>query len=460
MVRIILLILLSGLTTAVKAQHLLNLDSCRALALSNNKQLSVAQIERDVAKNIRLSARTKYLPQISAMGAYVHTDKDVSILSADQQTTLRHLGSMAPGTMSSLFDVMGNRVADALQTDTRNVFAGTVTVTQPVFMGGALVAMNRMATLNEQLADNTTEAKRQTTIYDTDKAYWTVVSLAHKKRLAEGYLTLVKRLDGDVDRMIREGVATRADGLSVKVKVNEAEMTLAQIDDGLALARMLLCQLCGLPLADSITLVEESEGMMQETAYASVYDIATAADNRPEIRAMQNAVDISKQTVRVARAGYMPKVMLTGGYMFSNPNVFDGFQNKFGGMWNVGVVVHVPIWNWGDVTYKVRAAKGISAIANLEMEEAREMIELQANQSAFHLNEAHKRLRMAEQSIARAEENLRSANIGFREGVIPSTTVMEAQTAWMQAQSQKIDAEVNMRLAQTDLQKAVGTLGQ
>lgn len=48
--------------------------------------------------------------------------------------------------------------------------------------------------------------------------------------------------------MITEGVATKADGLSVKVKVNEAEMKLTQVDNGLSLSKMVLCQLCGLPL--------------------------------------------------------------------------------------------------------------------------------------------------------------------------------------------------------------------
>lgn len=52
--------------------------------------------------------------------------------------------------------------------------------------------------------------------------------------------------------MIAEGVATKADGLSVKVKVNEAEMTLTKVNDGLSLSKMLLCQLCGLDLSSPI----------------------------------------------------------------------------------------------------------------------------------------------------------------------------------------------------------------
>ena len=65
---------------------------------------------------------------------------------------------------------------------------------------------------------------------------------------------------------------------------------------------------------------------------------------------------------------------------------------------------------------------------------------------------------MATSNVDKANENLRCANLGFREGVIPSTGVMEAQTAWLQAQSQKIDAEIDVKLSQVDYKKALGTL--
>ena len=121
-------------------------------------------------------------------------------------------------------------------------------------------------------------------------------------------------------------------------------------------------------------------------------------------------------------------------------------------------MVRVPIWNWGDVAYKVRASKGATTIAKLELDDAREKIALQVNQSTFRMDEANKTLEMAKANTVKANENLRMATLGFREGVISSTTVMEAQTAWLQAQSQKIDAEIDVKLSQVNLQKALGTL--
>ena len=308
------------------------------------------------------------------------------------------------------------------------------------------------------MAANSSEAQRQQTLYQIDQAYWQVVSLKHKQKLAQGYLDLVKKLDGDVQKMITEGVATRSEGLSVSVKVNEAEMTLMKVDDGLTLSKMLLCQLCGLPLNEQVTLVDEESEELTTTQIPQQVDMEQVALMRPELRQLQNLVDMSRQLTNILKSGNLPKVALTGGYMVSNPNVFNGFEKKFAGVWNVGVLVHVPIWNWGDVAYKVRASKGATAIANLELAEAREKIELQVNQSNFHVNEAFKKLEMAKKNTEKANENLRTANLGFREGVISSTTVMEAQTAWLQAQSQKIDAEIDVKLSQVNLQKALGTL--
>ena len=360
--------------------------------------------------------------------------------------------------VAGFLDMGGQSIVNAFRTDTRNLFAGAIMVTQPVFMGGAIIAMNKMADAGEQMAANSAEARRQATIYEIDQVYWQVVSLRHKQKLAQSFLELVKKLDGDVQKMIQEGVATRSEGLSVSVKVNEAEMALIKVNDGLTLSKMLLCQLCGIPVNEQVVLAEEENDDLGVVETVPQVDVEQAAENRPELKMLQNVVDMGKQATNMLKAGNLPQVLLTGGYMVSNPNVFNGFQKKFAGVWNVGVLVRVPIWNWGDVAYKVRAAKGATTIASLQRDEVREKIELQVNQSAFKVNEANKKLEMAKASTDRAEENLRTANLGFREGVISSTTVIEAQTAWLQAKSQKIDAEIEVKLSQVNLQKALGTL--
>jgi len=492
--RIIGLLLLSGFILPVTAQRTLSLDSCRALALRNNKQVSVSKMKQEIASNIRKSARTKYLPHVNVLGAYEYMSKEVSLLNNTQKDLLSNLGTrvgeQATGVLTTMMEspfmanvisqlsaafqmspqdmitgmaqglnAQGQKIVDGFRTDTRHTFAGSVVVTQPVFMGGAIIAMNKMADIGERMTHNSMDEQLQHTIYTTDQAYWQVVSLKHKKRLAESYLALVKKLSDDVDKMIREGVATRSEGLSVDVKENEAEMQVTMVNDGLVLAKMYLCQLCGLPLDTDLVLEDEDADYLQVESDTPQMNMETAFSNRPELRLLQNTVDLSKQATNILRATQLPQVLLMGGYAVSNPNLFNGFEKKFAGFWNVGVLVRIPVWNWGDVAYKVRASKGATAIANLELQEAREKVELQVNQMQFKVDESSKRLLMAQANIRRAEENLRTATLGFQEGVIQSTTVMEAQTAWLQAQTQKIDAEIDVRLSQVNLRKALGTLG-
>ena len=499
MIKKLCVVLLVGAALPAGAQRLLTLDSCRQMALRNNKQMRISKVKQEVAENVRRSARTKYLPHVSAIGSYEHTSKEISILNESQKTALGNIGtSLVTGVQEGLSDVTsqlpmqnistllgamgismegiqtlmnqnltqtaaqlnakGQDIVDAFRTDTRNIWAGSVMLLQPVFLGGAIIAMNKMADITEDLAANSAEAKRQATLYNIDQAYWQVVSLTHKKKLAEGYLDLIKKLDSDVSKMIEEGVATRSDGLSVSVKVNEAEMAVTKVNDGLVLSKMLLCQLCGLPVDEQITLADEYQENIAVVTVTPQLDVEKAVAFRPELKMLQNTVDLSRQATNLLKAGNLPQVALVGGYAISNPNVFNGFEKKFAGFWNVGVLVRVPLWNWGDVMYKVRASKGATSIASLELEEAREKIELQVNQNTFRVNEANKKLAMAQANIARADENLRTANLGFKEGVITPTTVMEAQTAWLQAQSQKIDAEIDVKLSQVDLQKSLGVL--
>ena len=484
MARVIGLGLLVLLPMSGECQRVLTLDSCRAMALRNNKQMGVAKMKQEVNANLRKSARTAYLPKVNAVGGYLWMSREMSILNDDQKEALSNMGTnttaklqdaLAPlasalpaatqqkmagdlAAFGGALNQVGAGIVDGFRTDTRNMMGGAVTVTQPVFMGGALVAANKMADINEEMAANSLEMKKQNTLYNIDQVYWQVVSLRHKQTLAESYVELVKKLKTDVQKMIDQGVSTKGDGLSVGVRVNEAEMALTQVQDGLALSKMLLCQLIGLDEDEAITLADEGNESLPSNPNTLSTPSNLNYDNRPELKVLQNTVDLSKQTTNALKAGNLPTVLLTGGYMVSNPNPFNGFEKEFGGVWNVGVVVRVPVWNWGDVKYKVRASKGATAMANLELDDAREMISLQVRQSNFKVKEAQKKLTMAQSNVANADENLRMANLAFKEGTASFTTVMEAQTAWNAAQSQLIDAEIGVKLSEVELQKALGTL--
>ena len=499
--RLFTIAVLLGSSLCVQAQEVYSLQKCRELALQNNRQLKISNMTVDVAENTRKAAKTKYLPRVDALAGYQHFSREISLLSDDQKNTLSNLGTntfgqlggqigqnlsslaqqgvLSPQVAQQLGQLLSNvstpltqagnnigqSINDAFRSNTKNVYAGGIVVNQPIYMGGAIKAANDMAAIGEQVAQNNISLKRQLVLYGVDNAYWLAISLKKKEALAIRYRDLAQKLNEDVKKMIREGVATRADGLKVEVAVNTADMQIARIQSGVSLAKMALCELCGLDLNGDIQLSDEREADLPPTP-STQFDnyIIPASDStrlnetRPELRLLQNAVDMSKQNTKLLRSLYLPHVLLTAGYSVSNPNLFNGFQKRFTDLWNIGVTVQVPVWTWGENKYKIRASRTATSIAQLEMDDVRKKIDLEIEQNRLRLKDANKQLATSHKNMAAAEENLRCANVGFKEGVMTVTEVMAAQTAWQTSRMAIIDAEISVKLAQAGLQKALGGL--
>ncbi|MCC8145153.1 MAG: TolC family protein [Bacteroidales bacterium] len=475
----------------INAQQILTLEDCRNLALENNKQLSISNENIKKTESDKKAAFTQYLPDISLKGAYLYNHRNISLLDGDKHLpvgTVMSDGSFGftPEQINNQWTMInGNQVPldangnpfdpssepgkilwkehaiipkEQFELDIHNVFVGSVSLVQPVFMGGKIIAYNRITEYANELAKLMRTASIQDVILQVDQTYWQTISLVNKLKLSDNYVQLLEQMNKDMQAMIEEGVATHADGLSVKVKLNEAEMTQLQVYNGLQLSKMLLCQLCGLPMEEPIRLRDEENEMLPIHTTQPSGNIQEALNNRAEIKSLGLSTQIYEKKEDLIRAEMLPTIALMGNYLVSNPNSFNGFQNKFAGSWNLGVVVNVPLFHWGEKQHKLRSAKAETRIKHLEMDEAKEKIELQVNQSKFKLEEAQKKLVAATKNKESAEENLRYANLGFKEGVIPSSNVMEAQTAWYKAQSEFIDAQIAIRLGEVELNKAMGLL--
>ena len=457
MKRTILLLTYVVTVSCMHAQRMLTLEECRNLAIQNNKELQISGEKIKMADNEKKAAFTKYFPQLSANGAYMWNQKDINLLDmgALSSSLSSSLGGLAQLPM---IQHLMSGVNDMQHLDVQNIWVGNVSLVQPVFMGGKIVNYNQITKFAKQLAESMNNLQLQDLIYKTDETYWQVISLVNKKKLADAYVDLLRKMDSDVTAMIYEGVATEADGLSVKVKLNEAEMAQTKVENGLALTRMLLAQICGLSLEEDLSLADEKlDNFPVETTQASA-DLNEAFMNRNELRSLDLATKIYKRKERIALAEMLPNVALAANYFVTNPPVFNGFKNDFAGMFNVGVMVKVPLSGWWEGTYRRNSAKAETRIKTLEWQDAREKIELQVNQSVYKVNEAGKKLIASSRNMENAEENLRRANFGFEEGVIPALNLMEAQTAWVSARSSLIDAQIEVKLTEVYLSKALGKL--
>lgn len=439
------------------AQQLLSLEQCRQLAIENNKALKIASEQEKIAYYNKKEALSKFFPEIQFIGGYLRNQKNLHLIPSSAIPSAIPLPIPIEGITSI---PIPQDVKDGIykigEVDIKNVWAGGFNLTQPIFTGGKIVAYNDLRSYAQELAKTMKESQMTDVIVEVDNAYWQVVSVANKKKLADAYVQLMQKMDSDISAMEQEGIVTKADRLSVNVKLNEAEMTLTKAENGLSLAKMLLSQICGLEISDKLTLKDENIDNLSVDKEGDVLpDINEALANRTEIRSLELATKIYGKQEKIALADFMPNLALTANYLWTNPNLFDGYEKKFGGMWNVGVVLKVPLSFYGS-SAKLNAAKAETRIKQFELADAREKITLQINQSAYKLNEANKKLISTQKNTEKADENLRYANVGFEEGVIAASDVMAAHTAWLAAHSDKIDAQIDIILCKIYLNKALG----
>ena len=213
--RTIFLWMLAMLAFHAAGQRALTLEECRQLAIQNNKELRISAEKIRMADNEKKAAFTQYFPKLSASGAYLWNQKDLNLLDMGALTSslASSLGGLAE--LPAIQQLMGG-VNDLQHIDVQNIWVGNVSLVQPVFMGGKIITYNQIQKYAKQLAASLNDTQLQEVIYQTDKSYWQVISLVNKKKLADAYVDLLRKMDADMTALIQEGLATEAEGLSVK----------------------------------------------------------------------------------------------------------------------------------------------------------------------------------------------------------------------------------------------------
>ena len=355
------------------------------MALSHNTSAEMQQEAIAAAEMLKKASVAAMMPKASANAGYVWNSSDLHLLG--NQTTgewgtvgvgadgsaylewanaeaLNHLtgAPVVGGEINQLQAQTGQAMADAykqlydrLTVDMTHIVVAQVGITQPIYMGGRLHEMHKLASSAEKMAELTAESLRSDIVVKTDEAYWRVVNVDQKQQLAHKYYDLLKKLEGDVRELQAEGLATQSDLLNVTAKLGEAEVKRLQADNGLILSKMALCQVIGLPLDADIHPVDAPE---TNIADPNLLSGEVSVNNRYEMQLLQEAQKMADSHVRLAAAGLKPNIVAQANYLYTNPYAQNGLSSDFRnrGTWNVGVVVNIPIAHAEDIC-RLKAAK-------------------------------------------------------------------------------------------------------
>lgn len=490
--RYLILLLCTVCIMSVKAGDTLQytLQACRELALTSSTSSKSQEEIRLAAKYNRQAALAAMFPRVTANGSYMWNSRDAHLLAnqtsfsfgtatvnADgtssfewsEESNLGKIAAAAEGTafeqpVKDLEASAGQHIADAYQQlydkmtlDLTHILVAQVGVTQPIYVGGRLIQMYKIAQATENIANIETSSHRENTIYAVDEAYWRVVSVSKKKQLAEQYYHLLCQLESDVKAALEEGMLTQADLLKVTTKRGDAEVKKLQAENGLTLSNMALAQICGLPLT---TVFELDESGLGETILPSdSVDTESAIANRSELQLLEETANIAKYNAKLMAAGLQPNIVASAGYIYTNPNVENGFSSKWDGhgFFSAGVVVNVPIVHADDIL-RYKAAKHAANAASMKTEETRELLTLQTTQANQKLMEAQQKIALARLTQNNAAEVLRMAQESFDAGLITASELMQAQTLWLSASTDLVDAEAEAKTTESQLRKYLGKL--
>ena len=467
------------------------LEDCHQMArsASHNSELRTEALE--AARLNEQAAFAAMFPKVSANASYLWNSKSPALLAREMQFDFGTARVGADGTGSfewsetsyinqldqdtrTLPDVhsrvqtlsaeSGQMIADvyqkfyrALNPDLTHVVVGQVGITQPIWVGGRLLAMHDAAKVAREVAELEAEDRSEELTIKVDEAYWRVVSVEHKKKLATQYYNLLVTLEQNVGEALSEGMATQQDLLKVKAKRGEAEVKKMQAENGLMLSKMALCQIIGLPLNTQFVL--DDQGLDELQLHDTIAITDELLNARSEVQLLDKAEQLAKTNVKVMAAGLQPNIVAQASYIYTNPNADNGFSSRWDGkgFFSAGVVVNIPIVHADDIL-RLKAAKHQANVAAIKRDEVKELLTLQVTQANQKVLEAQQKVAMTEMQVRNAEEVMRFAQEAYDAGMATASDLMGAQTAWQSACSDHVDALIEVKMTEIHYKKFTNTL--
>ena len=326
----------------------------------------------------------------------------------------------------------------------------------PLYAGGRLSGQIDAATESERAAGLDLDARRRSVVLETENAYWRLLTARESERVLREGLSAFQAHLKDARNQEQFGLAAHSEVLAVEVEHERAELRRLRAENAAEVAEANLVRLLQLPpeavvepteeLESPPPIPEDLEGLVQR-----------ALEARPERESLLARVRAAEASVRVAQSATRPHLGLTGGYLYASPNRnFVPPDEQWRSSWDVGVEVSLRVFDGGRTSAAVaRAQAGVEALRQ-RLDDLERHIRLEVTSAHLAMRAAHVATRVAEGAVAAGEESRRVSADRYREGVIPSSELLDAEVALLEAGLERTRALAETRLASAQLDRAVG----
>jgi multidrug efflux pump len=422
----------------------LSLDSCKRIALANNKKIMKSDYDVKAAREQHSYAFTNYFPVVSISAAAMRSSDYLMKINTPEMNLPVYDGNpanLASATQFAYFPAMSINALDYIN-------VANATVAMPVFMGGRIRNGNALASLGEDVSRQQKSMVVTDVLIRTEELYWNLISLKGKKETLLSYITMIDTLYRDVNNYYASGMTQRNDLLKVQLKQNELESNLLKIDNGIVLTTRALCQHLGIDYDSTIIFSEQPVG--DSDLPLLVEDPESAVKNRVEFRLLNNAVEAEKLQKKLAVGEYMPQVSVSGVGLY-----YDVMNNTDRAALAL-VTVSIPITGWWGGSHKIKQQQMKVEKAMIDREETAELLTLQAEQAGNELTESWHQLELSEKSVEQARENLRVTDDNYHSGVVALADLLEAQALYQNANDNLTDARCGYQIKKAKLLQSRG----
>ena len=402
----------------LKAQQLYTLEECRQMALEQNAKMKVAANKAQMAKQEKREAATNFFPSITLTGGAMKADDGLIQMPMGEQTM-------------KLLD--------------EGTFGGAM-VTMPIFAGGQIYHGNQLAKLGVELSELQLRQTRNEVTLTVDQYYWNIVVLNEKLKTLQHVSALLEKICSDAKAAVDAGIKNRNDLLQVELRKNETQSVVIDIQNNIAICKMLLAQYIGTDMNGfDVQTAVSNELSSPEQLYVNHNE---RLETTVEYQLLNKAVDASKLEKRLNTGQFLPMIALQGGYLY---NDFMGpSQNSFVGMLNVSI----PI-SW-KAPFSVRKYKLRHQNAVTEFNNGSEQLMIRMQKAQIDLSNAYQQALIARHSIEQSEENLRLNEQYYKAGTSSMSDLLQAQQLYQQSCDKYAEAYSKYEISKTEYLQATG----
>lgn len=432
----ILLIAQCLLLSGAMAQGL-TLDSCLQLARQNNPALRKSQLNVLRAEEVKAQALTKYFPQIQATAMGHHALQPIVDIGIDDigNASVRDLLTTLYGNYGAALGLQ-----NTLSLFQYGYIVG-VTAIQPVFMGGKIVAGNKLAKVGVEAARLQAQVEQRDQLEQVEESYWLVYGLQRKQAIIDDATQLVDTLYQMVSGAVAAGLALPSDLSKVEIQRDDIQRRQLQLQSGLRLARQALALAIGLPLSDTIVLADT----ITNDQLPITNDRSAVTPEAQLLNLQVRAAQLQKQ---MTLAEALPQLAVGANYSYGrwqNNILRDDLGSKTGNG-AVFVTLNVPLTGWWETGHKLREQQYAIEQARLDADYLGSQLDLRTQQAYDRMVEAASMLQLQQRTAEHAREAYDQIRINYQAGTATVAELLQAQTALTQANADLTDAQIAYRV--------------